>query len=126
MSMDLMEPARETKTAPVPLTCPSHQLPLDVHPGGDDPCYECAQGCRFPVRGGIPRFVPKNNYASSFGLQWKKYQKTQLDSYTGHPISADRLARCLGGDLEAACVGNAFWKQAAVCGPIHRRCCSTM
>jgi SAM-dependent methyltransferase len=44
--------------------------------------------------------VPKNNYARSFGLQWKKYQKTQLDSHTGHPISADRLARCLGGDLD--------------------------
>jgi SAM-dependent methyltransferase len=56
-------------------------------------------GCLFPVRAGIPRFVPRNHYAVSFGLQWKKYQKTQLDSFTGHPISGDRLARCVGGDL---------------------------
>lgn len=53
-----------------------------------------------PVVGGIPRFVDSSNYANSFGLQWKAFQKTQLDSYTGLPISHNRLIRCLGGSLE--------------------------
>ncbi|MFI5131261.1 MAG: class I SAM-dependent methyltransferase [Chitinophagales bacterium] len=49
-----------------------------------------------PVVDGISRFVHTGSYASLFGEQWKKYKKTQLDSYTGIPISATRLFRCLG------------------------------
>ncbi len=48
------------------------------------------------VSGSIPRFVPGGGYASLFGDQWKQYKRTQLDSYTGSPISANRLNRCLG------------------------------
>ena len=44
----------------------------------------------------IPRFVPSGSYASLFGDQWKRYRKTQLDSYSGSPISTNRLNRCLG------------------------------
>lgn len=40
---------------------------------------------------GIPRFVPSEEYASSFGLQWTRHAKAQLDSYTGMPISRTRL-----------------------------------
>ena len=32
----------------------------------------------------IPRFVPSDNYAEAFGLQWNTYKKTQLDSFTGY------------------------------------------
>ncbi len=39
----------------------------------------------------IPRFVPRNNYADNFGMQWNKFSHTQLDSYSGHPISSDRF-----------------------------------
>jgi SAM-dependent methyltransferase len=35
-------------------------------------------------------------YADSFGLQWNAFRKTQLDSYTGLPISETRLKRCFG------------------------------
>ena len=49
-----------------------------------------------PVINDIPRFVETGSYASLFGEQWKQYKKTQLDSYTGIPISRDRLFRCLG------------------------------
>jgi 2-polyprenyl-3-methyl-5-hydroxy-6-metoxy-1,4-benzoquinol methylase len=49
-----------------------------------------------PVVDSIPRFVETGSYASLFGEQWKKYKKTQLDSYTGIPISQTRLFRCLG------------------------------
>lgn len=46
---------------------------------------------RFPVRAGIPRFVPPSNYADNFGMQWNHFSRTQLDSHSGHPISADRF-----------------------------------
>jgi len=41
------------------------------------------------------------SYASSFGLQWNAYRRTQLDSATGTTISRDRLTRMLGGSLDA-------------------------
>ena len=46
---------------------------------------------RYPVHNGIPRFVPKSNYADNFGMQWNHFRQTQLDSYSGLPISSDRF-----------------------------------
>lgn len=46
---------------------------------------------RYPIRDFIPRFVPESNYADNFGMQWNRFRMTQLDSYSGHPISADRF-----------------------------------
>lgn len=57
-------------------------------------------GEKFPVVNGIPRFVPQDNYASAFGLQWKNFAKTQLDSFNGTKISQERLERCLGFPIE--------------------------
>lgn len=34
---------------------------------------------RFPIIGGIPRFCEVENYSSSFGRQWNKFQATQID-----------------------------------------------
>lgn len=45
---------------------------------------------------GIPYFASEGSYASLFGDQWKAYKKTQLDSYTGVPLSENRINRCLG------------------------------
>ena len=81
----------------VPLICPDHRAPLA--PAAE--ALACPQGCRFPVVGGIPRFVSSDNYAAAFGSQWKAFRKTQLDSFTGTTITRDRLARCLGGSMEA-------------------------
>lgn len=53
---------------------------------------------RYPVRGGIPRFVPESNYADNFGMQWNHFAKTQLDSHSGHSISADRFWMATGWD----------------------------
>ncbi len=61
----------------------------------------CAQDCKFPVVKNVPRFVPADNYAAGFGLQWTTFRKTQLDSYTKTSISRDRLVRCLGCPLES-------------------------
>jgi len=57
-------------------------------------------GESFPVVNEIPRFVPMQNYAQAFGLQWKSFAKTQLDSYNGTRHSLERLERCLGFDLQ--------------------------
>lgn len=56
----------------------------------------CPEGCSFPVRNGIPRFVPTSAYAAAFGEQWKRWRKTQLDSYTGASITRDRTRRAMG------------------------------
>jgi len=56
-------------------------------------------GTEYPIVNGIPRFVPAENYASDFGRQWLMFPSTQLDSFSGYPISEERLARCFEGDL---------------------------
>lgn len=86
--------------SPVPLICPEHSSPLAVAAAPGSP-YTCPAGCAFPVVGGIPRFVPRDNYAASFGLQWNTFRRTQLDSHTGTSVSRDRLARIAGGSLDA-------------------------
>ena len=50
-------------------------------------------GCdaTYPVVGGIPRFVPDEEYTSSFGYQWLRHARTQLDSVTGVPVSERRF-----------------------------------
>lgn len=79
---------------------PALVCPQDGHPlteiGSD---LACADRHRYPVVGGIPRFVGGRTYADHFGAQWNRYRETQLDSYTGKPISADRVRRCLGEEL---------------------------
>jgi len=78
--------------------CPVHAEGLCKTDKAD--LLTCPKGCTYPVIHHIPRFVPEENYASAFGLQWKTYQKTQLDSYTGTTISKERLQRIVGGSLE--------------------------
>jgi 2-polyprenyl-3-methyl-5-hydroxy-6-metoxy-1,4-benzoquinol methylase len=51
---------------------------------------------RYPIQQGIPRFVPSSNYADSFGMQWNHFRQTQLDSYSGQPVSADRFWKATG------------------------------
>lgn len=46
---------------------------------------------RYPITNGIPRFVSSGNYAASFGFQWNRFRRTQLDSYTGVALSRDRF-----------------------------------
>ncbi|HVO47314.1 MAG TPA: methyltransferase domain-containing protein [Steroidobacteraceae bacterium] len=52
-------------------------------------CESCRQ--QYPVVGGIPRFVPRENYASGFGLEWTRHARTQYDSQCGIPLSRDRF-----------------------------------
>jgi SAM-dependent methyltransferase len=57
-------------------------------------CNACGES--YPIIRWIPRFVPMENYAANFGLQWNRFRKTQLDSYSGHPISRDRFVNETG------------------------------
>ncbi len=38
-----------------------------------------SSGSVFPIIGCIPRFCEVENYTSSFGRQWNKFQATQID-----------------------------------------------
>lgn len=62
----------------------------------EDGFLHSSDGGGYPVVGHIPRFVGSGNYANAFGKQWLMFAKTQLDSYTGLSLSAERLERCLG------------------------------
>lgn len=70
------------------LACPNCKEGLRPH-GETLSCPSCATS--FPVLSGIPRFVPQENYADSFGLQWNRFAKTQLDSSIGTDRSRDRF-----------------------------------
>ena len=64
-----------------------------------DSFYLSSLGSKFKIINKIPRFVSEENYTSAFGVQWNHYRKTQLDSYTGVPISEVRLKRCIGEEI---------------------------
>jgi SAM-dependent methyltransferase len=68
--------------------CPACRAPLSALPDTLR-CPACE--ATFPAPGGIPRFVPADNYSASFGLQWNRHRRTQLDSAVGKPISEKRL-----------------------------------
>lgn len=85
----------------------------------------CA-GCRarFEVRGGVPRFVPSSDYAGSFGFQWLRHARTQLDGHLGAPVSRTRFfaetrwPERLEGErlLEVGCGAGRFTEPAASTG----------
>lgn len=56
----------------------------------------------------IPRFVPLDNYAESFGFQWNRFAQTQLDREAASVgASEDRLFNVTGwkpSELEEACI----------------------
>jgi len=48
---------------------------------------------RFQIAGFVPRFVSTEGSTSSFGFEWIKHPRTQLDSATGMRLSEDRFFR---------------------------------
>ena len=70
----------------VSLTLDTDEDPINA---GDLACLGC--DAKYTVTDGIPRFVPVDNYAASFGYQWNHFRKEQLDRYNGTTLSADRL-----------------------------------
>src|ERR1700730_7275732 len=71
-------------------------------------CQVC--GTRHPIVNAIPRFVPVQNYADSFGIEWKSFPKTQLDDgwqriYHGRFFQTTNFSQDLRGQtvLEVGC-----------------------
>ena len=104
------------------LCCPSCRGDLSLD-GETLRCAKCAK--TYPIVDGIPRFVPAQNYASSFGFQWNRFPKTQLDSHSGVPISRNRFfaqsgwtAAELNGKrvLDAGCGSGRFAEVALAAG----------
>jgi SAM-dependent methyltransferase len=44
-----------------------------------------------PIVDGIPRFVPPENYAGSFGFQWLRFGHLQVDRVSGRRLSHERF-----------------------------------
>lgn len=72
---------------------PGHEPSAEPN-NGNFKCRSC--GASYPIRDEIPRFAAAGNYSDSFGLQWNLHRQTQLDSYTGRPISRNRLFETTG------------------------------
>ncbi len=81
------------------LACPKCHRTLSIvggEPAGTEVVVEGTLKCdgcgkEYPVSGGVPRFVPRENYASGFGLEWTRHARTQYDSASGTTVSRDRF-----------------------------------
>lgn len=58
----------------------------------------CEWGCNFRIERNIPRFTDEQ-YSSAFGFQWKRFARTQLDSFSGTSTSKDRASQVCGEEL---------------------------
>ena len=82
--------------------------------------------CRvaYPIVRFMPRFVPAENYASSFGFQWNKFPTLQVDTVMQNDLSRKRLYATTGwpnqlsGELilEAGCGSGRFTQLALETG----------
>jgi SAM-dependent methyltransferase len=72
----------------VPIINPSNKLPLSRV---EDRLIDEA-GNSFPIVSGVPRLAEPDNYSQSFGFQWNKFARTQLDRWTnGLELSQSRF-----------------------------------
>ena len=74
----------------------------------------CKCGKSYQIINSIPRFVPMDNYGGSFGLQWNKFKKTQIDRYNGTDISAARFYNETYWEKDSKLQGK--WMLDAGCG----------
>jgi 2-polyprenyl-3-methyl-5-hydroxy-6-metoxy-1,4-benzoquinol methylase len=81
------------------LACPQCSTPLTLN--ATQTAADCdvlagtlaceARRHEFPIEDSIPRFVPRDNYAASFGYQWNCFKREQLDSENGTNLSTARF-----------------------------------
>jgi len=72
----------------VPIINPRNGQPLSF--SGDH--LSDTSGNNFPVIKGVPRIAELDNYSESFGFQWNKFSKTQLDrEFDGQDLSRRRF-----------------------------------
>jgi SAM-dependent methyltransferase len=85
-------------------------------------CPQCSR--TWPVTGGIPRFVPKDqDYCGNFGFQWKNWKTVQIDRLAGHTLSQRRFVADSGWEkldgslvLDGGCGAGRFTDVAAMLG----------
>jgi SAM-dependent methyltransferase len=82
------------------LRCPHCGGTLEEKPGGLS-CANCAR--TFPRVNGVVCFVEVQDYAGSFGFQWHKYARTQLDDVHSH--ESERMFRLKTGFTPAELSG---------------------
>lgn len=85
------------------LVCPACQDGLELQASLEDGPEVLegrllSPGCgrEYPVLRGVPRFVDSGAYAASFGLQWQRFRRVQLDSANGLRESEKALAASTG------------------------------
>ena len=72
----------------IPIINPKNSCPLQF---GDGKLFDL-EGYTCPVIGGVARITKLDNYANNFGLQWNKFDKTQLDRESdGLTLSRERF-----------------------------------
>jgi uncharacterized protein YbaR (Trm112 family) len=92
-----VEAAALKKAASGKFNCPEcgGDLGLKKTKGGEG-SLSCASGHSFPIVRGVPRFVSSEAYAESFGVEWHRFPRTQLDSYNGTKVSWTRFIQLTG------------------------------
>ena len=60
----------------------------------------CSCGKQYAIVRGIPRFVPSENYANSFGYQWNRFRLEQIDSLNQTNLSTERFFNETSWNLE--------------------------
>lgn len=72
------------------LSCAASEVSADGEIiAGSLGCSACAKA--YPIEAGIPRFVARDNYASSFGYQWNRFKSEQIDSINSTGLSVERF-----------------------------------
>ena len=74
------------------LVCPSRVagLQMEISSCEGDEIIEgslvSAEGNRYPIRDGIPRFVSSEEYTDTFGFQWNRHSRIYFDNKDKHRI----------------------------------------
>src|SRR5439155_8882422 len=85
------------------IVCPACKNELTLHvqsKEGDEvlegtlACAACASA--YPITRGVPRFVPQDAYAESFGRQWNWFRTVQIDSLNQSMVSEKALRDATG------------------------------
>jgi SAM-dependent methyltransferase len=79
--------------ADLSLLCPDCRAPLRLEAPDR---FACPRGHAYPVVDGIPRFVAAESYAGSFGFEWTRHRRTQVDSSSGRTDSHETFTRKVG------------------------------
>jgi SAM-dependent methyltransferase len=82
----------------IALKCVRCQSPDLSDAGNGYACRSCQAA--YPNVNGVLRFVGSEHYAGSFGYQWNRFSRTQLDSANGSTRSRDAFIEKTGWRLE--------------------------